>query len=387
MPGERASCGDDGRALPPSAGASERLRFLLQWAVLAPSRHNTQPWLFEIAGDELRVYADRARALPVADPDGRQMLMSCGAAVANLRLAAAHFGHATSVELFPGFRRDGLLGRVRLEERCASTPETEELFRAIPVRRTNRLPLDGREPPDGLVTALLREARSEGVSLRPVEPHQKRVVADLIAAGDDGAWASSRFRAELAGWIRANRSARRDGLPGYALGLSDVASLVHPILVRLQNPARAEAERDRRRALGTKALVVLSTRRDGNAEWVQAGIALQRILLRATAAGLYASYFAQPIETPPLRRKLAEAIGDPGAPQVMFRLGYGLEPRAVPRRPVEQVLRRIEYATPRAAVLAVRPAPAAVPWTVAQPAQVSVLAEAAAPLTPAVELH
>lgn len=378
---ERVAFGEDlaQRTLPPAARAAERLRFLLQWAVLAPSRHNTQPWLFEIAGDELRVYADRARALAVADPDGRQLLLSCGAALANLRLAAAHFGHATSVELLPGHRRDGLLGRVRLEERAASTPEAEELFRAISSRRTNRLPLDGREPPEGLVTALLRDARREGVSLRPVEPHQRRVVADLVAEGDDAAWSSSRFRGELAGWVRSNHSARRDGLPGYALGMSDAAAFVHPLVVRLQNPARAEAERDRRRALGTRALLVLSTRRDGNAEWVQAGVALQRILLRATAAGLYASYFSQPIESPELRRRLAQAIGDPGAPQAMFRLGYGLAPRATPRRPVEQVLRRIEHAPPRAAELALRAPPAAVPWTLPATPRITALPRHEAP--------
>lgn len=382
MTTERAGLGEDERrrALSPGARAAERLRFLLQWAVLAPSRHNTQPWLFDIAGDELQIYADRTRTLPVADPDGRQLLMGCGAALANLRIAAAHFGHATSLELLPGFRRDGLLGRVRLEERAASTPETEELFRAIPLRRTNRLPLDGREPPDGLVTALLREARSESVSLRPVEPHQRRVVADLIAEGDGRAWSSSRFRGELAAWIRPNRSARRDGLPGYALGMSDLASLVHPLLVRLQNPARAESERDRRRALGTRALLVLSTRRDGNAEWVQAGVALQRILLRATAAGLYASYFAQPIESPELRRKLTAALGDRGALQLMFRLGYGLEPRATPRRAVESVLRRIDHVTPQPAALALRGAPAPLPWTLAAPARVTGSPPAAAPL-------
>jgi nitroreductase len=280
--------------------------------------------------------------------------MSCGAALVNLRLAAAHFGHATSLEILPGHRQDGLLARVRLEERSASTPEVEEMFRAIPRRRTNRLPLDGREPPEGLITALLREARREGVSLRPVEPHQRRVVADLIAEGDDLAWSSSRYRAELSGWVRSNRSPRRDGLPGFALGMSDAAAIVHPLVMRWRNPARAEAERDRRRALGTKALVVLSTRRDGKAEWLQAGGALQRVLLRATAVGLFASYFTQPIEAPALRRRLADAVGDPGAPQIMFRLGYGLEPRPTPRRAVEDVLRRMDRDAPRAAALAVR---------------------------------
>ena len=52
--------------------------------------------MFEIEGDEVRVYADAARALSRRDPDGRQLVMSCGAALVNLRLAAHHFGHATS---------------------------------------------------------------------------------------------------------------------------------------------------------------------------------------------------------------------------------------------------------------------------------------------------
>ena len=137
-------------------------------------------------------------------------------------------------------------------------------------------------------------------------------------------------------------------------------------------------ERDRRRALGTKALLVLSTPRDGKAEWLQAGAALQRILLRATAAGLFASYFTQPIETPALRRKLAEAIGDPGAPQVMFRLGYGLEPRATPRRPVEDVLRRMDREAQRAAALAVRAASAPVQWTPPQAPGIAVVPSARA---------
>ena len=362
MSAERSVGSESGveRTLSAAAGAAERLRFFLQWAVLAPSRNNTQPWVFEIAGDELRMYADTSRTLPAADPDGRQLLMSCGAALVNLRLAAAHFGHATSLELLASHRQDGLLARVRLEERSASRPELEEMFRAIPRRRTNRLPLDGREPPEGLVTLLLREARREGVTLRPVEPNQRRVVAELVAEADDIAWSSARYRSELAGWVRSNGSPRRDGLPGFALGMSDVAALVHPLVMRWRNPARAEADRDRRRALGTKALVVLSTPRDGKAEWIQAGGALQRVLLRATAAGLFASYFTQAIEAPAVRRKLADAVGDPGAPQVMFRLGYGLEPRPTPRRAVEDLLRRMERESPCATPLALRrPAAAA----------------------------
>jgi hypothetical protein len=180
-------------------------------------------------------------------------------------------------------------------------------------------------------------------------------VAELIAEGDWEQWSSSRFRGELAGWTRTSGAARRDGMPAFALGMSDAAVLLQPLLSRVQSRARDEAERDRSRALGTKALLVLSTPRDGPAEWIRAGEALQRVLLRATAAGLFASYFAQPIESPSLRRRLAEAIGDRGAPQIAFRLGYGLEPRATPRRPVEEVLRRMALERRHDEALAVRP--------------------------------
>ena len=349
------------RLFPTWGGSAERLRFLLQWAVLAPSRHNSQPWLFEIEGDELRIYADATRALPVADPDGRQLVMACGAAAVNLRLAAAHFGMATSTEILPTTRRDGLLARIRLEERRATTPDAEEMFQAIPRRRTNRLPLDGREPPDGLVTALLRDARREGAWLRPVEEQERCAVGELVAEGDRLQWSSPRFRAELAQWTRPNRTRARDGMPGYALGMSDAAALLHPLVVRLSNPADQEADRDRRRARGCKALLVLSTPRDGRAEWFTAGEALQRILLRAAARGLFASYFAQPIETPHLRRRLEDVLVEHGVPQVMFRLGYGREVRPVPRRSVEEVLRREvpERESSRALAL---PAPPSARW-------------------------
>jgi nitroreductase len=354
------------KAFPRWGGPADRLRFLLGYAVLAPSRHNTQPWTFEIEGDEVRIYADASRALPSADPDGRELLMACGAAILNLRLAAAHFGFATTLEFIPSHRRDGLLATVHLDERRASTPEAEELFRAIPTRRTNRLPLDGREPPEGLVALLVREARREGAWLRAVEEPQRRPVAELIAEGDRLQWGSARFRAELAGWSRTNASTRRDGLPGYAQGLSDAAAFLAPVVLRFTNPGRAEAERDLRRSLGSKALLVLATPRDGKLEWLQAGEAMQRILLRAASVGLSASYFCQPIEVPELRRKLAEVVGEPGAPQLLLRLGYGREVRATPRRAVDTVLRRLEQNPRRAQPLA-RIAPVARPVAKAPP--------------------
>ncbi len=340
--------------LPVWAGPAERLRFLLGYAVLAPSKLNAQPWTFEIEGEEVRLYGDFRRALHASDPRDRELGIACGAALLNLRVAGAHFGYATSVEVLAAGRRDGLLAKLRLEERRAPTTEEEALFGAIPRRRTNRLPLDSREPARGLVAELAREAGLEGAGLRPVEEKERRAVAELVAEGDRLQWADARFRSEVAAWTRSNVSRRRDGVPGFAHGMGNAASVLQPLLARVADAGPAEAERDRRRAIMARALLVVCTRDDEPADWILAGQALQHVLLRATASDLYASYFNSPLEVPSLRRDLRAALGETGHPQVMVRLGYGLEVRATPRRPVSEVLRSVSEQAACAAPLAVR---------------------------------
>src|SRR5918912_3713151 len=97
---------------PKTGNASEKLRFILKYAVLAPSGHNTQPWIFRInQNDTVELYADRTRALAVVDPDDRELVISCGAALFHLRLAIRHFGYTDITELFPHSEDKDLLAR------------------------------------------------------------------------------------------------------------------------------------------------------------------------------------------------------------------------------------------------------------------------------------
>ncbi|GEJ59065.1 Acg family FMN-binding oxidoreductase [Anaeromyxobacter diazotrophicus] len=331
--------------------APELLAHLVRYAVLAPSRHNTQPWLFEIEGPELRVYADARRALPAADPDGRELAMACGAALHNVEVAALHFGRATSVELLPAVRKDALVARLTLEERCSAGPLDEALFRALPERRTNRLAFDAREPPPGLLALLARDAGACGAWLRVVEPPARPAVAELVAEGDRIEWSNPRFRAEVAAWSRQGRAPTGDGMPGYAEGLSEPAAVLRQLLLRLRPDVSGETRRDRHYALHTRALLVLSTARDHGQDWVAAGRALQRVLLRAAACGLSASYFSQAVEVPRLRAGLRQALGERGHPQLLFRLGFGRALAPTPRRPAAEVLRSLRAAAPSCALM------------------------------------
>lgn len=322
------------QAFPAWGGPAERLRYLLRYATRAPSRHNAQPWLFEIEGPELRVYVDPRRTLKAADPHGREAALSCGAAVENVCLAAAWFGHRAEVETRdPG--RDDPVAVVRLDGRRHPTPAETALFHAIPHRRTalsfHEYPV---EPED---MAALSGAADGDAMLRRIPRWLARQVAELVAEADAVQWASARFRTELALWTRRHHS-RLEGLsPGSRQGAARPARMLRRLLRRAE--AGWGAEVDRRCDHRTRTMLLLSTRDDGPQEWLAAGRAMQRLLLRATARGLAVAFMSQPIEVSEVRRRLRRDLGEPGHPQLLLRVGYGPPVRPTPRRPVELVLR------------------------------------------------
>ncbi len=85
------------RAVPLPA---DQVDYLLATAARAPSVHNTQPWRFRVGQYEIELFADQRRKLRV-DPAGREMLISCGAALFGLRLAVRSLGYLPVVELLP----------------------------------------------------------------------------------------------------------------------------------------------------------------------------------------------------------------------------------------------------------------------------------------------
>jgi nitroreductase len=328
----------DAAAFPGNRSEADRLLFLINYAVLAPSSHNAQPWRFRLCNRSLEICADPARALPIADPAGREQIMSCGAAVFNLRIALRHFGFSGDITTLPDANEPDLLARIQLGPHFNPTPAEAQLFEAIPRRHTNRFPFEARLPSIGLLTDLREAAALEGARLKIVEGEAARqMIASLVAAGDRRQYEDLDFRKELATWIHPNRSQRRDGLPGYAFGIGGLLSYVGPLAIRVFNHGEARGQHDRQVVEGSPVLAILTTPADTPADWLAAGQALQRVLLRATADGVSASFLNQPIQVPDLRVRLRNIIGD-GPPQMLIRLGYGPPVKPTPRRAVGDVL-------------------------------------------------
>jgi nitroreductase len=331
----------DDTDFPVTGTSRDKLQFMLNYAILAPSSHNTQPWLFKITGDAVELYADRTRLLPVVDPEGRELVMSCGAALFALRVAIRFFGYEADVQTFPGPRHTELLARIRLGARREPTELDKALFYAIPLRHTNRLPFEDRPVAAPIIAALVAAAQQEGARLRFVGTDEERTaVADLIWEGDRIQWADKQFRQELVAWIRPNRSDSRDGIPGYAQGFGDLKSSIGPLAMRAFDLGKQLSEKDRKRALVSPALAVLETDNDLPLDWLAAGQAVCHVLLLARAHGVSASFFNQPIEVRELRPQLRAALNETGFPQLLLRFGYGPEVKPTPRRPLEEVARQ-----------------------------------------------
>ena len=343
---ERASVADpwaiSASDYPRYGSDGDQLAFAARYAALAPSSHNAQPWRFHVRRDWIELCADRTRALPVSDPDDRELTIGCGAALRQLAIAVEHFGRTARVHRFPDPDDPELLATVGLGRARMPSPDEVRLFDAIPLRHTNRRPFSPLPLPDAIVERLRDVAELHGARFIPVEGRDKEELARLIAAGDRIQMHNPVFRAELAAWLRANRDDNFDGMPGAAHGLGDVRSRLEPLIARNFDEGGGRAARDHELAAGSPLLAVLATAADSPRAWLAAGEALAHLLLAACADGVSASLLCQPIEVAKLRPEVARLVGGELAPQLIVRLGYEPEVAPTPRRPLWSMLHRFD---------------------------------------------
>ena len=312
---------------------ADEVKSVIGAAVLAPSTHNTQPWLFRCtpAGIELR--ADPERALSAADPDRRELVLSCGAALFNLRTAIHALGTHPATTLLPRREDPDLLALVRPFGTTQPDPRLVRLADAIPRRHTNRTPFGGDLVPPSVVTALRHAAEVEQAWLPRLNRHQLDGLLELVHKSHQIQIGDPDFLAEWQHWTRRdNRS--RDGVPVYAGGISPTADDQWV----LRDFSATNGTRDHTVKASEPLVVVIGSFADGRMDRLRAGQAMQRVLLTAGTAGLDASFISQPVEVAPARAELRKLLGGGLWPQIVLRLGHGEPAPWTPRRPLADVM-------------------------------------------------
>ena len=312
---------------------------MLATASRAPSVHNTQPWRFAVGSHAIDLYADPERKL-AQDRDGREMLISCGAALFGLRLAVRGLGYLPAVRLFPDRAQPALLARVALGPQAPATAAERRMLVALPHRHTHRGAFDPGPLPAGLLPGLQHDALAEGVTLALVEtPGRYGKLADLAAEAARMQAHSAGARAEIRRWSRTPGSPSRDGVPAAAFGPTAPAG-----------PGRlAQRDFDLGRHCGLlpapgpdepppAATAVLVTAGDSRLDWLRAGQALHRVLAHAATVWVAASLHTQPLEIPVIRNLIRTRLALPGTPQMLLQFGPAHTSLASARRTVPEFL-------------------------------------------------
>lgn len=314
------------------ASRRERVLFLLKYAVLAPSSHNTQPWKFRIIDDEIvEVFAEHDRWLKIADADQREMLISVGCALENLLIAAKHFGLTTEVEYEPDKTRETLAVRVTLDTPVESNQLTESgLFEYIPHRSTHHQAFINAPISAKVLSEIDSCCDISGVNLFLTESADIRAkVHDLIVRSDAIQFADPQYREELADWIGQG-----------AFGASWLLSQIESLAVAYLNFGKTIAESDAKVLRSAPVMGLITTVFNERTSQIKAGQVFERIYLTAHKFGLRVRPMSQICEIPEHKRELKNLVGLPhNHPQQPFLLGYAEYSGAhTPRRPPEKVL-------------------------------------------------
>lgn len=313
-------------APPTPPGVGSALDAAVRAATQAPSVYGTRPWTVRRAGDRITVGTDPDRRLTVSDPDARQQLVSCGAALFTVVVALRAHGVRPVVRELPDPDRPGLLAEVLPTEAAEPTAEDRMLYESIGLRRTHRGPFPADVDDVRTVRALVSAAAAEGAALRPLgDERLMRSLAGLVAAAEFLHRCERDSGEEMARWVRAPGTADPDGVHAEDFPAPDrVADALFPD--RDYGRGRVRGLLDPHGDVaGTAAL--LTTAGDGRADRLAAGRALQRVLLTATAGGVSSAFHTQPLEEPHLRAFIGARLCDGAYPQMILRLGRGRESR------------------------------------------------------------
>ena len=327
------------------ATLQERAFFLLKYAILAPSTHNSQPWLFNVSDDGLcMIYADLSKYLPEGDKDRRDMFLSVGCAIENFRTATLYFNAFDAISFFnskPENNRQ-LIAELRIKHSVAPSNDEsiKRRFEAITKRVNARGMFENAPITPAVRVALDMIELEDGVSVYVADSDaDKKTIAELTAEGLRFAHSSKSFRKELSLWVRDLGRSKPDGIPWYGLKVPFPVSLFIAEFLRAFNMSSVLAPLNEKSIISASRAVIFLSKNDSFEDWIKVGMSAERMMLEAWAHGLKTSVFVAAIEMPELRKQLREFLKTDLLPQFHFVIGFMDEKfKFTSRHPVEAKL-------------------------------------------------
>lgn len=307
---------------PKNGSADEKLRFLIQYAILSPSVRNSQPWMFKVEKGTVSLFLDRSHAKRTSDPDVRELTISCGAALKHLCIAARKFGHEVVVERFPKGPGE-LLATVKLDGAKPAAEMDTVMFYAIhkwlavpkPLRLNKRVPSDlldelgwmGNKEPTWLYLARTEKGR--------------KIMANAVAQADQIQTQSNAVAKKSTGAAAVKRRAT-DARSSLVEGAGHLADYVMHFFKREEGDATQFRKKKTELEKTEPVIAIIGTTTNSPEAWLATGERMAEILLRSMAAGVRASLINLPVGEASVRAKMLKELDISGFPQAYFRLGF-----------------------------------------------------------------
>lgn len=309
---------------PVGALIEDQLKFLVNYAVLAPSVHNTQPWLFRILDHTIEVHADRSRALPVIDPEDRSLIISCGSAINLLKATLGAFGFKFTESVFPDLADPDLLARITIVSEPSDFEPDLDMLRAITKRNTIRRGFQGLPLPSGFTSQFLDQKELLPDFLCVVEEKEaETLILKQLQETERAYQKDIRYRRETDSWMHPMRERSRDGVPMQPEEPNPSASCWTVGDV----PDHATL------------LMVLTETADRPRAWLETGEHLMQLLLDASRHGVNAAIMNLPPSSVELRKLIKPLTGCAEDPILLLRFGRPKRKLITPRRaPVDVML-------------------------------------------------
>jgi len=318
----------------------EKIKFILRYGILAPSTHNSQPWLFKIEDESCKIFYDSKRyTIKEADPLQRDLYISFGCLIENLFVASNYFNVFKSINYI---LKDSLIVEIVFKDLDGKevNKNFEKILDAIPKRVNARGIFEQQSISQEIIRRIPSINDFSDLKIDLIQDKGKiEKLASLTARGLKIAYSSPKFRKEMSAWMNSSFSRKKEGIPGYSLRMPALISLVFPMLVRFFDIGKAVGMLNYKSISSAPLISIISSKGNSPLSWLNVGRLFERLSLDMYSRGLKVSIFVASIEIGDLYKEVQEITASNLIPQLLFCIGYmNFDQKPNLRHPVEEKL-------------------------------------------------
>lgn len=311
----------------------DKLLFFSRYAILAPSGHNTQPWLLKKKKDSIILFADDSRLLPYSGIQANEPYVSLGSFIGVLELAAKAYGYELKIIFY---QKDNKIAEIKI---LGKVNPDRDLIKAITSRVSNRNLYKKKSIPDKTLKKIIDRKIDKVYYKILTKNNEIDFIANQTTQATHKIMSDSKFRLELSKWVRNNNTRKHDGMPGYVQGIPTPISMIAKHVIKRFNVSKDQAKKDSRRILNTPCLIIVGVKTHNKHSLVNAGRFFSSICVLAQKEGIDTTGLGAAIIDPVTTSNVIQEYSLPGKPIAIIRLGYAnKKAKLSPRWPLKAIL-------------------------------------------------